>query len=264
MLTGAIALNPRAAYVYYLRGISRQAQRKFDLAMADYRKVAELNPKDYLAYLALGHLLNDKGDLTKAVASFDKALRLNPNSFSSHLDRGFAYVRLGQHEKAAADFTRVIQIAKPLVELAPENSGEGQYLADAYVNRGLLRARQPRRHHDAAADADAACNWRPGFAWRHGVVHRTCVFYDAACVYSLASLQAAKDEIDPEPDTLARTYVERAVELLRQAIDKGFNDFDHMRKDTDLDPIRQDPAFQELLKAENTSPKPASGGKPAR
>jgi tetratricopeptide (TPR) repeat protein len=264
MLTGAIALNSRAAYVYYVRGISRQAQRKFDSAMADYRKVAELNPKDYLAYLALGNLLNDKGDLTKAVASFDKALRLNPNSFSSHLDRGLAYVGLGEHEKAMADFTRVIQIAKPLVEIAPENSGEGQYLADAYVNRGLLWARQPRRYKEAAADADEACKWRLGFAWRYGPVHRSCVFYDAACVYSLASAQAAKDEADPERYALARRYAERAVELLRQAIDKGYNDFDHMRKDTDLHPIRQDPAFQELLKAENTSPKPVPGGKSAR
>jgi hypothetical protein len=39
----------------------------------------------------------------------------------------------------------------------------------------------------------------------------------------------------------------RGVALLRQAIDKGFKDVAHMKKDTDLDPLRDREDFKKLL-----------------
>jgi len=258
MLTGAIALNSRAAYAYYLRGVIRQEQRKFDLALADFGKIAELNPQDALAYYAQGLLLKNKGDLAQAVALFDKALQLNPHSFSSRLNRGLAYRRLGQHERAEADFTRTIEMVKPGVELNPKHQNSRGHLTSAFLHRGLVWARQPTHYREAVADADSACTSAAGLsddAW---------VFYNAGCVYSLASAQAAKDDAATQRDRLARRYADRAVDLLRQAVEKGYKDFDHMRKDTDLDPVRQHPGFQELVTAKTNNQQPAPGGKPGR
>ncbi len=47
------------------------------------------------------------------------------------------------------------------------------------------------------------------------------------------------------------------MELLREAVSKGFKDVPHMKKDTDLDPLRQREDFQKLVK--ELSAKPAAG-----
>jgi tetratricopeptide (TPR) repeat protein len=166
MLTGAVALNPHAAFAYYLRGVSRLEQRKFDLALADFAKILELNPQDYMGYYAQGLLLRDKGDAAQAVALFDKALQLSPGSFSSHFNRGLAYADLGQHEKAEVDFTRAIEMVKPLGEIEPEEQDWQDQMTIAYLNRALARARQPSRYSEALADADhARADWSKPFKW---------------------------------------------------------------------------------------------------
>jgi hypothetical protein len=49
--------------------------------------------------------------------------------------------------------------------------------------------------------------------------------------------------------------VARAMELLRLAVAKGFKNAAHMKKDTDLDALRQREDFQKLL-AELEKPQP--------
>src|SRR5205814_5957251 len=44
-----------------------------------------------------------------------------------------------------------------------------------------------------------------------------------------------------------RVYAETALRLLRQAIQNGYSDFNHMQEDADLNPIRDLPSFAEIL-----------------
>jgi len=68
--------------------------------------------------------------------------------------------------------------------------------------------------------------------------------YDAACGYALASRALAR------PGRAGgRRQAERAIQLLRTAIDNGYSDFDHIQEDSDLDPIRGLPAFSEVIAA---------------
>jgi tetratricopeptide (TPR) repeat protein len=64
--------------------------------------------------------------------------------------------------------------------------------------------------------------------------------YDAACVHALcvplADGAAAKEK-----------RAARAVELLRQAVGKGYNEAGHMKRDTDLDALRGRDDFKKLL-----------------
>jgi serine/threonine protein kinase len=45
----------------------------------------------------------------------------------------------------------------------------------------------------------------------------------------------------------AEAYADRAMATLRQAVQNGYKDVDHMRTDKDLDPLRARPDFQKLL-----------------
>ena len=77
--------------------------------------------------------------------------------------------------------------------------------------------------------------------------------YDAACGYALCI---------PLTDTPERKerYAVRAMDLLKQAVAKGYKDVAHLKSDTDLDALRQRDDFKLLLK-ELEAMKPAA---PAR
>jgi tetratricopeptide (TPR) repeat protein len=73
--------------------------------------------------------------------------------------------------------------------------------------------------------------------------------YDAACYLALCVPLAEKDGKLPEAKRkeLAQKYAERAVALLRQAIDKGWANAEWMKQDKDLDPIRDRDDFKQCV-----------------
>ena len=75
--------------------------------------------------------------------------------------------------------------------------------------------------------------------------------YDAACGYALASRA-----LDRPGRAGGRSQAERAIQLLRAAIDNGYSDYDHIQEDSDLDPIRGLPAFGELIDGGPAGPSP--------
>lgn len=56
------------------------------------------------------------------------------------------------------------------------------------------------------------------------------VRYNLACSYSLVG------------------YVDAAIAELQRAVALGYTDYEHMRKDADLDNVRSDPRYQRLVK----------------
>jgi hypothetical protein len=56
----------------------------------------------------------------------------------------------------------------------------------------------------------------------------------------------------------AQTYADRAMTTLRQAVQNGYKDVAHIKKDTDLDPLRSRPDFQKLLQELEAKAKPES------
>jgi len=67
--------------------------------------------------------------------------------------------------------------------------------------------------------------------------------YDAACAYALASRALAKTD-----RASSERHAGRAIRLLEAAIKSGYSDYDHIQEDSDLDPIRDLPAFVDLIK----------------
>jgi hypothetical protein len=52
---------------------------------------------------------------------------------------------------------------------------------------------------------------------------------------------------DKQRQAAAQFYGDAAMKQLRDAVSKGYKDVAHMKKDTDLDPLRQREDFQKLL-----------------
>jgi serine/threonine-protein kinase len=86
--------------------------------------------------------------------------------------------------------------------------------------------------------------------------------YKAAGFFARCIPLADKDSKRPEArrKELARSYGDRAVEALRQALSKGYKDIAHLQKDKDLDPLRPRDDFQKLL----AEPEKASANRPEK
>ena len=67
------------------------------------------------------------------------------------------------------------------------------------------------------------------------------LYVQAACGYALAAGAAGGDSL------LVQRYKTAALDCLRKAKERGWADVASLEKDTDLEPIRDDPAFQALL-----------------
>jgi hypothetical protein len=65
-------------------------------------------------------------------------------------------------------------------------------------------------------------------------------WYGFACVYAVASASARSADRKKE-------HADRAMELLRKAVKAGYNNAAHMKKDTDLDSLRDRVDFKQLI-----------------
>jgi formylglycine-generating enzyme required for sulfatase activity/tetratricopeptide (TPR) repeat protein len=189
-----------------------------------------------------------------ALRAAEEALKAKPDDLNARFARATAFFQLGEYPKAIDDLNAVIQ--------------KNPQLANALQLRSLAQA---RLHHPEEARADLAL-FQKGNATASSKFYLAAVVaaelgagvdrafeeleaalknqpqdaglhYDAACAYALASpALAGKDAAK------SRGFAARAIGLLQEAIRRGYSDYAHMEEDADLDPIRELPAFAQIMK----------------
>jgi serine/threonine protein kinase/tetratricopeptide (TPR) repeat protein len=211
------------------------------------RHRAALNFRVDLAatYCNLGIAISATGEPQESLASYAKAIRLleavvrreprHPfaRAFLSnaHEGRGEALARLGRHAASAAALRRAADL----------ETGQSRAALRARCALALARAKEPAR---AAAEAEEVARGErlPGN-----------VLYDLACALSLASAAARADgKLPPaERERNAEQYAARAVQLLGRARAAGLfktaAKVDHLKKDANVDPLRDRAEFKKLL-----------------
>ncbi len=95
----------------------QQANRMFALE----KKAAE-HPEDAGAWIELGNLYFDTGNIKKAITAYNKSLELAPDNPDVWTDLGVMYRRNGEPEKAIAAFDKAIA-ADPTHEVSRFNKG---------------------------------------------------------------------------------------------------------------------------------------------
>jgi len=104
-------------------GTAAMDQGKFSVAIEEFKKVTELQPKTASGYVNLGDAYFKNKNYELAVAPLQQALKLNPNLLAAHQTLGVALLLLGN----AAD-------AIPHLEKAPS----AELLGLAYLETGKL------------------------------------------------------------------------------------------------------------------------------
>jgi TonB family protein len=123
----------RAGYYIYFR------HANLDAAIADLDRVIALNPKFALAYRIRGNAYGFQRNLDHAIADYDRSLRINPLDKRAVLERLLAYDAKGANIQTERDYQRVLvarlELAKRYPPQARERREEGQVLIAFSIDR---------------------------------------------------------------------------------------------------------------------------------
>jgi tetratricopeptide (TPR) repeat protein len=126
---------------------------------------------------------------------------------------------LKQWDNANADWSKAIEVAPKHVRAALRWRRAAFCARGGHVDAAIQEAEELAKNGDANT------------------------LYNAACVLALSA-----DRADETGGWLSKEEcANRAVALLRQAVAKGFNDAEHMKKDDDLNALREREDFRKLL-----------------
>jgi tetratricopeptide (TPR) repeat protein len=140
--------NPYLALAYNNRGIEYKRAGKIDLAMSDYSKAIESDPKYPNGYLNRGNIYFDSGKDDLALQDYNTVLQLQENA-KAYSARGAIFARRQQYDAAIEDMNKAIQSDK--------------YFIDAYSNRAITYL-EMGRFDDAIADCTTILNMAPNRA----------------------------------------------------------------------------------------------------
>ncbi|GAC1634789.1 MAG: hypothetical protein NVS9B14_11220 [Candidatus Acidiferrum sp.] len=127
MLERAVQLDNHLPAAYVSRARVHSAPEKNDLALSEFQKALDINPRDADAIIGLAGAYERMGRLQDAEGSYKRAVALKPDYWDGYNSLGFFYYRQGKVQEAVAQFQRVI-------ELTPDNATAYSNLGGAYLD----------------------------------------------------------------------------------------------------------------------------------
>jgi tetratricopeptide (TPR) repeat protein len=105
---------------YQKRASAHLNNKEYDLAVTEFNKAIELNPKDAPTFVNRGLAFLNQKNYERAIADFDKAIEINPKESKMYFDRGDLHEKLGNAEKALSDYQKAFEL-DPANETAKAN-----------------------------------------------------------------------------------------------------------------------------------------------
>jgi serine/threonine protein kinase len=219
--------------LHRILGRRKEWRIETERAVKIWQKLAEqfpLETKDRVKlgahYCNLGCFICDDGKPAESLDRFAKAIEtLTPVHQSdgmaklflrnSYTGRAIAQTCLHKYAQAVKDWDKAI-------ELSPKNDQ-----VRFRIGRANSKLKAGQALEAVAEVAELAKSAGDARQW-----------YSIACFYALASGEVADKR---------QEFADRAMELLRKAVQSGFRDAALMAKDDDLDPLRKREDFQKLL-----------------
>lgn len=284
-----------AAQYYYrsLKADPRNPQAHNNIAalMASQGKLADaflhltealrLNPHYEEAHYNMGNILSDQGKIAEALGHYSQSLRSNPDDADTYNNMGSALLRIGEREQAAVYFQKALEMnpdhtqarnnlkqlqdaRKEADEAAVkirEEFGTHPDNPDLYYQTGNLY-KQKGFSDEAARQYEKAISLQPDFAapaLELAILHAKKGDYEQAASL-LKKVTAFQPDNPDAPYYLACIFArqdrkEEAVDWLKKAIANGYDNWDRLKTDSNLENIRNTSYYQEIIRKNGTEPK---------
>lgn len=159
-----------------------------------------------------------------ALIYYDLACEMDPDLSIAYSGKGNTLLRMKRYEEAGKAFQQAYDL----------DSFDGQ----AITGVGIVRAMQGEVEEAVQLTVSSANKFPKDNIFA----------YNTACVYGRAIEYLRTVENQDSVAELIHEYEVKAIECLENSIEYGFDEFDLMRTDPDINSLRTLPAFQELLK----------------
>ena len=269
----ALQINPLLMEAHNSLGTALFRAGNIDEAIAHFRKALQIDPDFAKTHVNLGGALVQTGKIDEAIVHFRKALKINPDIAEAYINLGVAWANTGKVEEAISCFRKALQIDPDNAEaldnlsktmaalekidreisniqaelmLAPEDPKLNYNLGNLYKMKGQLdRAEDyyqkaislqpefPEALYELAKLHIKRREYEKALALYHKMIaflpDNPAVYYNVACIY-------AKQNNPGE-----------SIAWLQKAVDKGFNDWEHIKTDVDLDNIRDSDPYKAFI-----------------
>jgi serine/threonine protein kinase/tetratricopeptide (TPR) repeat protein len=210
----ALELAPNLPDAHAARGFALFLRHDYDTAEWHLRRAMELDPRLYDAHYIFARLCFMRGQFKEAAARFAEACAIVPEAYDAWYLLGMCHRRLGEIDRGRNVDLECIEAVKKWVHAHPEDTRAWTMGASVLAEMGEPERAARWVERALAVDAD-----------------EPIILYNSACVY--VGLGRHDDAISCLTASMRQGGV-----LKTWAIN-----------DPDLDPLRNDPRFQELLAA---------------
>jgi adenylate cyclase len=215
MSAKALTLDPELAEAHASRGRALQFAGQYEAAITEFDHALAIDPNLYEANFFYALFFVERGDFERAAELCERAAQLRSDDYRSPLLASTVYRSLGRDADRERSARLGLERAERELNLHPENSSSAQYGALALAHLGERDRAKEWAARALAIDPDDMNTQ-----------------YNIAYVYSLLG----------QPD--------RAIGLLEKVLpylDAVAARRAWLQHDSDLDPIRNNPRFQELI-----------------
>ncbi len=208
----ALELDPESAQAHASRAVALSLSRQDAEAEAAFETAIRLDPDLYEAYYFYARHAFARGQAEKAAGLYEEAMRVRPEDYQAPLLVGQSYDTLGRPEDARAARERGVSAAEQHLQLNPDDTRAMYMAANGMAALG--------DHQRGKELAERALALRPD---------DPMLLYNIGCIYSLLGC------------------FEQAIACLEKAAQLGIRQKGWFENDSNLDPLRQDPRFQQLV-----------------
>ncbi len=237
----SVEINPDAPWSFYYLSMAYSAAARYDSAILFAQKAVELDPDQSDFEVNLAEAYRRSGNMPQAIIHYENAIRMKPGVAGHYNSLAYAYSENKQYDLAEQYYLKAIEVdpANPVryIDLANlfRDEVKDYKKAELWFNKALeldpanyriyeglgymyMRMENKKKAEEAFLKS---IELGPDVAWN---------YYNLACLHSVNGSS------------------KKALEWLEKALQKGMQDIEHMKVDSDLDPIRNLPEFKALMK----------------
>jgi len=205
--------DPSLSEAYASLSLAHYNKKAYADSSAAGLKAIELDPNNYIAYWILGRVYHSTDRDQEAVELFKKVNFLNPDFYSAYADLCACYERLGKTDELNNTIETLMEVYPRYISQHPDDSRAHIFYANALAGAG--------KTEQAKYECEKALELSPK---------------DVLMLYNVACLSSRLGD------------KEKSIEYLNTAINNGYGNYDWLKRDPDLDNVRNEPAFIKLIK----------------
>jgi TolB-like protein/Tfp pilus assembly protein PilF/predicted Ser/Thr protein kinase len=209
----ALMYDPNLSEAYSALALAYFEKKLLNEAFTAGQKAIELDPNNYIAYWMLGRIYHSTDKDEEAIKLYKKVIQINPDFYSAYSDLGTSYETLGNEEENKHVQQTLMDVYPRYLSQNPDDSRAHIFYAHSLAHLGKM--------NEAEKEAEKALELSPN---------------DALMSYNVACLHARLGNKD------------LSIKYLNQAINSGYANYEWIKRDPDLNTIRNEPEYIELLK----------------